>query len=152
MGPLTNSVTQVKLNELNLQVGVNLRIPVGRTIESLKKQVTESLAKWKNNSAIDVKIKSGFRGPMYRNPKGKWVNALLDVATENLSMPREFGSSDGGTSVHNLPNGVQFGLAMPGIKYTGHNANEFKRVEQFLLDLQIVTEMIARIGQMPDLK
>jgi acetylornithine deacetylase/succinyl-diaminopimelate desuccinylase-like protein len=93
-----------------------------------------------------------MKEPMYRNPKGQWVNALLDVATENLSMPREFGSSSGGTSVHNLPNGVQFGLAMPNQKYTGHNANEFKRVDQFLLDLQIITEMIARIGQMPDLK
>ena len=67
-------------------------------------------------------------------------------------MPREFGSSSGGTSVHNLPNGVQFGLAMPHEKYTGHNANEFKRVEQFLLDMQIITEMIARVGQLPSLE
>jgi len=50
---------------------------------------------------------------------------LLDVAIQNLSMPNE--------------------------KYSGHNVNEFKRVDQFLLDLQIITEMIARIGQMPNL-
>jgi hypothetical protein len=37
---------------------------------------------------------------------------------------------------------VQFGLAMPDVKYTGHNDNEFKTTEQFLLDLQIVTEMM----------
>ena len=79
------------------------------------------------------------------------MNALLDVAVGNLGIPREFGSSAGGTSIHDLPNGVQFGLAMPDEKYTGHNANEFKTVDQFLLDLSIVTEMIARLGGMPEL-
>jgi len=68
------------------------------------------------------------------------------VATENLNLPREFMSSDGATSIHDLPNGVQFGLAMPGVKYTGHTDNEFKTIEQFEMDLQIVTEMLARIG------
>ncbi|MNM43293.1 hypothetical protein D3C81_541620 [compost metagenome] len=89
--------------------------------------------------------------PMYRNPEGEWVKALLDVATENLGMKHEFGTSAGATSVHDLPNGVQFGLAMPDVKYTGHNDNEFKTVEQFMLDLQVVSEMVARIGQMPKL-
>ena len=89
--------------------------------------------------------------PMYRNPEGAWVNALLDIAVGNLGIPREFGSSAGSTSIHDLPNGVQFGLAMPDQKYTGHNANEFKTVDQFLLDLSIVTEMIARLGGMPTL-
>ena len=40
---------------------------------------------------------------------------------------------------------------MPGVKYTGHNANEFKTADQFLLDFSIVTEMIARLGGMPAL-
>lgn len=152
MGPLTSSVTLIKLDKANLQVGVNLRIPVGRKVDALKQEVLGKLTKWKDDSRVDVNIQASMSEPMYRNPKGQWVNALLDVATENLNMPREFGSSAGGTSVHNLPNGVQFGLAMPDKKYTGHNANEYKNVEQFLLDLQIITEMIARIGQIPSLE
>lgn len=152
MGPLTNSVTFIKLDDSSLQVAVNLRIPVGREIDELKQDISQRLTTWQKSSGVNVDFQTRMRAPMYRNPKGQWVNALLDVATENLNMPREFGSSAGGTSVHNLPNGVQFGLAMPHLKYTGHNANEFKRVDQFLLDLQIITEMIARIGQMPDLK
>jgi acetylornithine deacetylase/succinyl-diaminopimelate desuccinylase-like protein len=152
MGPLTNSVTFIQLDDAILQVGVNLRIPVGRDVDNLKHDISQKLANWQTGSDVDVDFKIAVREPMYRNPEGQWVNALLDVATENLSMPREFGSSNGGTSVHNLPNGVQFGLAMPDEKYSGHNANEFKRVEQFLLDLQIITEMIARIGQIPNLE
>lgn len=152
MGPLTNSVTFIQLDDAILQVGVNLRIPVGRDVDNLKHDISQKLTNWQTGSDVDVDFKIAVREPMYRNPEGQWVNALLDVATENLSMPREFGSSNGGTSVHNLPNGVQFGLAMPDEKYSGHNANEFKRVEQFLLDLQIITEMIARIGQIPNLE
>ena len=152
MGPLTNAVTSIKLDSTSLIVGVNLRIPVGRESDKLKQDILGKLAVWHKASSVNVDFMVRLSAPMYRNPKGQWVNALLDVATENLSMPREFGSSSGGTSVHNLPNGVQFGLAMPNEKYSGHNANEFKRVEQFLLDLQIITEMIARIGQMPSLE
>ena len=152
MGPLTTAVTFIALDDKNLQVGVNLRLPVGPDVNTLKQDISRKLHAWQKDSAINVAFKIGMREPMYRNPKGQWVNALVDVATENLSMPREFGSSSGGTSVHNLPNGVQFGLAMPHEKYTGHNANEFKRVEQFLLDMQIITEMITRVGQLPSLE
>jgi predicted dipeptidase len=152
MGPLTNAVTYVALDDANLKVGVNLRIPVGRGIDELKLDIASKLSAWQSKAGVNVDFQIRMREPMYRNPKGQWVNALLDVATENLAMPREFGSSAGGTSVHNLPNGVQFGLAMPDEKYTGHNANEFKRVEQFLLDLQIITEMLARVGQIPNLE
>ena len=88
---------------------------------------------------------------MYRNPDGAWVNALLDIAVENLGIAREFGSSSGGTSIHDLPNGVRCGLSLPNEKYTGHNANEFKTVDQFLRDLSIITEMVARLGGMSPL-
>lgn len=152
MGPLTSAVTFIKLDDKNLQVGVNLRIPVGREVDNLQQEMLHKLGLWKHSNKAKVDFNIYMSEPMYRDPKGPWVNALLDVASENLSMPREFGSSSGGTSVHNLPNGVQFGLAMPDKKYSGHNANEFKRVDQFLLDLQIITEMIARIGQMPSLE
>ena len=152
MGPLTSSLTQIKLDDNSLQVGVNLRVPVGRDVDKLQQEIMDKLVKWNKSSGVNVAYDIYMSEPMYRNPKGAWVNALLDVAIENLSMPREFGSSSGGTSVHNLPNGVQFGLAMPDQKYSGHNANEFKRVDQFLLDLQIITEMIARIGQIPSLE
>ncbi|WP_317931395.1 dipeptidase [Halioxenophilus sp. WMMB6] len=151
MGPLTAAITQVKLDDQQLQLAVNLRVPAEVDLARLQQTITDQIVSWgrEQQTAVDLDITLGE--PMYRNPKGKWVNRLLDVATENLGLPREFASSAGGTSVHHLPNGVQFGLAMPGVKYTGHNANEFKTVDQFLMDLQIVTEMMISIGQLPEL-
>jgi acetylornithine deacetylase/succinyl-diaminopimelate desuccinylase-like protein len=151
MGPLTTSLTFINIDEKRLRLAVNLRLPIGREPEQLIAEISQKLDTWAESSTIDVAFNYDVGAPMYRNPEGAWVNALLDVATQTLNMPREFGSSACGTSIHNLPNGVQFGLAMPNLKYTGHNANEFKTVDQFLIDLQIVTEVFAKIGRMPDL-
>lgn len=126
-------------------------MPVGKTTEALKTEIAGKLAAWSKKSHIAVAFDYSIDEPMYRNPEGEWVKALLAVASENLGMEHKYGTSAGATSVHDLPNGVQFGLAMPDVKYTGHNDNEFKTVEQFLLDLQIVTEMMGRIGQLPKL-
>lgn len=151
MGPLTASLTYVGLDQKALKLAVNLRIPKGKPIDTIKDELADKLGDWARTSHTSVAFEYTLDEPMYRNPEGEWVKALLDVATENLGLPHEFGTSAGATSVHDLPNGVQFGLSMPGVKYTGHNDNEFKTVEQFMLDLQVISEMVARIGQMPKL-
>lgn len=152
MGPLTAAQTFVAIDADHLRTAVNLRLPVGREPAALVDQLRNSLNAWAGENGITMQLDISASDPMYRNPEGAWVNALLDIAVENLDIPREFGSSAGGTSIHDLSNGVQFGLALATEKYTGHNANEFKTVEQFLLDLQIATEMFAKLGTMPALQ
>ena len=151
MGPLTTSLTFVGQDDKAFKLAVNLRVPKGKSPETLKAQIADKLSAWDKQSQVDVNFTYSIAEPMYRNPEGEWVKALLAVATENLGMEHKFGTSAGATSVHELPNGVQFGLARPEVKYTGHTDNEFKTVDQFLLDLQIVTEMMGRIGQLPKL-
>lgn len=151
MGPLTASLTYVGMDDKAFKLAVNLRVPKGKSPEVLKSEIANKLSAWSSKTGIAPGFDYSIAEPMYRNPEGEWVKALLAVASENLGMKHQFGTSAGATSVHELPNGVQFGLAMPDVKYTGHNDNEFKTVEQFMLDLQIVTEMMGRIGQLPKL-
>ncbi|MCF4991001.1 peptidase dimerization domain-containing protein, partial [Pseudomonas gessardii] len=151
MGPLTTSLTFVGQDEKAFKLAVNLRVPKGKSPDVLKKEIADKLTAWSSKARITPAFDYSVAAPMYRNPEGEWVKALLAVSTENLGMKPEFGTSAGATSVHELPNGVQFGLARPEAKYTGHTDNEFKTTEQFLLDLQIVTEMMGRIGQLPKL-
>jgi predicted dipeptidase len=151
MGPLTTSLTFVGMDDNVFKLAVNLRVPKGRSPEVLKAQIAEKIAAWSKKTHVAATFDYSIAEPMYRNPEGEWVKALLAVSTENLGMEHTFGTSAGATSVHELPNGVQFGLARPEVKYTGHTDNEFKTVDQFLLDLQIVTEMMGRIGQLPKL-
>lgn len=151
LGPLTASLTYVGMDEKAFKLAVNLRVPKGKTPDVLKTEIADKLDAWSNHSHIAPTFDYSIAEPMYRNPEGEWVKALLAVASENLGMEHQYGTSAGATSVHDLPNGVQFGLARPEVKYTGHTDNEFKTVDQFLLDLQIVTEMLGRIGQLPKL-
>ncbi|MFN3357340.1 MAG: dipeptidase [Pseudomonas sp.] len=151
MGPLTTSLTFVGLDDNAFKLAVNLRMPKGKSPETLKTEIAEKLSAWDTRTKVNVDFTYSIAEPMFRNPEGEWVKALLAVASENLGMKHTFGTSAGATSVHELPNGVQFGLARPEVKYTGHTDNEFKTVDQFLLDLQIVTEMMGRIGQLPKL-
>ncbi|MFL1391306.1 dipeptidase [Pseudomonas tritici] len=151
MGPLTTSLTFVGLDDNAFKLAVNLRVPKGKSPEKLKAEIAEKLSAWDKKTKVNVDFTYSVAEPMFRNPEGEWVKALLAVASENLGMEHKFGTSAGATSVHELPNGVQFGLARPEVKYTGHTDNEFKTVDQFLLDLQIVTEMMGRIGQLPKL-
>ncbi|KAB0507476.1 dipeptidase [Pseudomonas lini] len=151
MGPLTASLTYVGMDEKAIKLAVNLRVPKGKSPEVLKTEIADKLGAWSKKTHIAAGFDYSIAEPMHRNPEGEWVKALLAVASENLGMEHKFGTSAGATSVHELPNGVQFGLARPEVKYTGHNDNEFKTVDQFLLDLQIVTEMFGRIGQLPKL-
>ena len=151
MGPLTTSLTFVGLDDKAFKLAVNLRVPKGKSPETLKKEIADKLSAWDKQTKVKVSFTYSVAEPMYRNPEGEWVKALLAVASENLGMEHKFGTSAGATSVHELPNGVQFGLARPEVKYTGHTDNEFKTVDQFLLDLQIVTEMMGRVGQLPKL-
>ncbi|MHB2060452.1 dipeptidase [Pseudomonas monsensis] len=151
MGPLTTSLTYVAIDHNAFKLAVNLRVPKGKSPEKLKAEIADKLAAWSKKNHVAVAFDYSIAEPMYRNPEGEWVKALLAVSTENLGMKHEFGTSAGATSVHELPNGVQFGLARPEVKYTGHTDGEFKTVDQFQLDLQIVTEMMGRIGQLPKL-
>ncbi|WP_263263426.1 dipeptidase [Pseudomonas sp. RIT-PI-S] len=151
MGPLTASPTFVGMDDKAFKLAVNLRVPKGKSPQALKAEIAGKLEAWSKKTHIAPALDYSIAEPMYRNPEGEWVKALLDVATENLGMEHKFGTSAGATSVHELPNGVQFGLAKPDVKYTGHTDNEFKTTEQFLLDLQIVTEMMVRVGQLPKL-
>ena len=151
MGPLTTSLTYVGEDDTTFKLAVNLRVPKGKSPEALKAEIADKLSAWTKKNHVAVTFDYSIAEPMYRNPEGEWVKALLAVASENLGMEHKYGTSAGATSVHELPNGVQFGLARPEVKYTGHTDGEFKTVDQFLLDLQIVTEMMGRIGQLPKL-
>jgi predicted dipeptidase len=148
MGPLTTVVTYVKVKDGVLHLVVNPRAPRGKEPAQLIGEIRRGLSAWQHRTNIDADIDIKIKRYMYRNPKGPWIEALLDVfqnATGIKAGPR---SSNGYTSARQLPNGVQFGPGIPGQKSTAHKANEFKRKSNFLRDVQIITEMMLRLSNL----
>lgn len=148
MGPLTVTLTTVTLTQERLRIGVSGRPPRGKAVNDLKREVEEKLADYRNRRGFRFDPTVRVWDFMYRNPEGRWINTLLDIFGDVTGMEARPVSSNGGTTAKLLPNAVSFGPGMPGEKYMGHTVNEFKGLENFLLDAQMFTEMILRIGNL----
>ena len=148
MGPLTASVTYVKLDEDVLELLVNKRAPRGKEPEQLIAEIERGLEAWRARSGVEFSLEIEQERYMYRDPKGPWIATLLDIYQGVTGREPTPESSAGATTARQLPNGVQFGLGLPDERYTGHNANEFKKIENYLMDVQMITEMLLRLGNL----
>jgi len=83
MGPLTASLTYVKVDNTGMELITNLRVPKGRDIGELKQEILDRLAEWSAMSNLPLDLELDIAEPMFRNPEGQWIQTLLDVATEN---------------------------------------------------------------------
>ncbi len=148
MGPLTASVTFVEATDEQLRVAVNTRMPRGKEAPALKAEIEALLNAWTAESGVAMTLEYDQLGHIFRNPKGPWITTLLAIFRENTGIEAGPQSSAGATSARDMPNGIQFGLTLPGARYSGHNANEFKKLSLFLLDSRIVPEMMLRLSNL----
>ena len=75
MGPLTTSLTFVGLDDKAFKLAVNLRVPKGKSPETLKKEIADKLSAWDKQTKVKVSFTYSVAEPMYRNPEGEWVKA-----------------------------------------------------------------------------
>jgi len=153
MGPLTLSPNLVRMgNDGRLEVTVNVRMPRGRTPDELKAQVTSKVNAWAsaNNVKLDVVYDQG--NWMARDPKGAWLSTLLDIYGDTTGLEAKPVPTAGSTTAKLMPNAINFGPAMPGKKYTAHNAKEYKEVPDLDADMQMFTEMLVRIGNLQQMQ
>ena len=151
MGPFTAVVTQVVEDRSHVRVNVNMRMPRGRDRDELVAQVRSRLERYGRESGDTFALQVRLEPPMVRDPARAYISTLLEVfggVTGRTSLPV---SSAGATTARQLPNGVNFGPTMPEEKYLGHTALEFKKRANFLLDVQLFTEMLLRLGRMQEL-
>jgi predicted dipeptidase len=152
MGPLTASPTLVRENAGKVEVTANVRMPRGNTPEALSTATQAKVRAWgvANGIAVDVAHTQG--NWMARDPKGAWLSTLLNIFGDTTGLPAAPVSTAGSTTAKQMPNAINFGPAMPGKKYTAHNANEFKEIADLDADMQMFTEMLLRIGNLPQMQ
>ncbi|WP_432725961.1 dipeptidase [Variovorax sp. W6] len=153
MGPLTFSPNLIRTGaDGRLVVSVNTRMPRGRTPEELKAQVTAKINEWAaaNKAAVEIKYDQG--NWMARDPSGQWLTTLLNIYGDTTGLEAKPVSAAGATTAKQMPNAISFGPGMPGKKYTGHNAKEYKEVPDLDADLQMFTEMLVRIGNLKQMQ
>ncbi|CAN7379560.1 dipeptidase [Variovorax sp. LjRoot84] len=148
MGPLTMSPNLIREKDGKLEVTANVRMPRGNTPEKLTQAVTARVKGWAAESQAKVEIDYQQGDWMARDPKGAWLSTLLNIFGDTTGLEAKPVPTAGSTTAKLMPNAINFGPAMPGKKYTAHNAKEFKEVADLDADMQMFTEMLVRIGNL----
>lgn len=152
MGPLTMSPNLVREKDGMVDVLVNVRMPRGRTPEVLVHSTKVKINDWAAQASVPVIIDHQQGNWMARDPKGAWLSTLLNTFGDTTGLPAQPVSTAGSTTAKLMPNAINFGPAMPGKKYTAHNAKEFKEVADLDADMQMFTEMLVRIGNLDQMQ
>jgi predicted dipeptidase len=148
MGPLTMSPNLVREKDGMVDVLVNVRMPRGSTPENLVQASKVKINDWAAQASVPVIIDHQQGNWMARDPKGAWLSTLLNTFGDTTGLEAKPVSTAGSTTAKLMPNAINFGPAMPGKKYTAHNAKEYKEVVDLDADMQMFTEMLVRIGNL----
>ena len=152
MGPLTMSPNLIREKDGKVDVLVNVRMPRGNTPEALAKATTERIKAWGTQAGVAVEVEHKQGNWMARDPKGAWLGTLLNTFGDTSGLHAQPVRTAGSTTANRMPNAINFGPAMPGKKYTAHNAKEFKEVADLDADMQMFTEMLVRIGNLQQMQ
>ncbi len=153
MGPLTLSPTLIRAAaDGKVDVTVNVRMPRGSTPDELKAAVGSKIAAWAASSQTQAVVQYDQGNWMARDPSGVWLSTLLNIFGDTTGLEAKPVATAGSTTAKLMPNAINFGPAMPGKKYTAHNAKEFKEVADLDADMQMFTEMLVRIGNLPKMQ
>lgn len=147
MGPLTLSLGTLREAPDALVAGINLRRPAGRTNAEVEATVREAIDSWAAENDLEgLTLELSLSEP-HRVHDAPHVPVLLRTFSHytGIEDPQPI-SVGGGTHARMVPNGVDFGPAMPGALYTGHSEHEFITREQLLLNLEMYTSMLVDLS------
>lgn len=152
MGPLTMSPNLIREKDGKVDVLVNVRMPRGSTPEALTQATSAKIKAWGAQAGVAVEVDHQQGNWMARDPKGAWLATLLNTFGDTTGLEAKPVPTAGSTTAKLMPNAINFGPAMPGKKYTAHNAKEFKEVADLDADMQMFTEMLVRIGNLQQMQ
>ena len=147
MGPLTLTLATLEEKDGLLTAGVSFRRPAGRDRAEVELAVKSALDGWRDVQDLEALTYELAVYDPYQAGEAPQVPVLLDVFSHytGIEDPQPI-SIGGGTNAGLLPNGVSFGPSMPGVPYTGHSEHEFIGREQFILNLEMYTAVLAELA------
>jgi dipeptidase D len=147
MGSLTLSLTVLEERDDGLSAGINIRRPAGPTNEEVDRRVRQAVAAWQERSGIsELEVETMIFDPYWARD-APHVPTLLRIFERYSGLTdAEALSMGGGTHARLLPNGVNFGPAMPGTPYSGHSEHEYMEREHFRLSLEMYAALRVELA------
>ena len=139
-GKLTLNVGHLKFYENYLQVGINLRIPVNTSIETVTNLIDLKCEKYSLETHI-----AGKQNPLYVPKDNYLVQTLCNIFNQKTNSNFEPIAIGGGTYARAFDNCISFGANFPGDTDMCHQANEFVDVEKLVLACKIYADAIYEL-------
>ncbi len=141
-GKLTLNVGHLKFYENYLQVGINLRIPVNTSIETVTNLIELKCQKYSLETYV-----AGKQNPLYVPKDNYLVQTLCNIFNQKTNSNFQPIAIGGGTYARAFDNCISFGANFPGDTDMCHQANEFVDVEKLVLACKIYAEAIYELAK-----
>ena len=139
-GKLTLNVGDFCLQNNYLQFGINLRIPINTSIDTVTNLINLKCQNYSLNTYVD-----GAQEPLYIPKNNYLVRTLCNIFNKMTNSNSEPITIGGGTYARAFENCVSFGANFPGDTDMCHQANEFIDIDKLMLSCKIYAETIYEL-------
>ena len=142
-GKLTLNVGNLKFYENHLQIGINLRIPIHTTIDTVANLIDLECKKY----FLDTYV-AGRQNPLYVPKDNYLVKTLCNIFNKKTNSNADPIAIGGGTYARAFKNCVSFGANFPGDIDMCHQANEFVSIDKLMLACKIYADAIYELAKL----
>ena len=139
-GKLTLNVGDFKFYENYLQLGINLRIPINTSIDTITNLIDLKCKNYSLDTYVD-----GVQESLYVPKDNYLVKTLCNIFNKMTNSNSEPIAIGGGTYARAFKNCVSFGANFPGDTDICHQANEFIDIDKLMLSCKIYAETIYEL-------
>lgn len=141
-GSLTLNVGNFKLENNQLKLGLNLRIPIHTLIEDIENLFLNCLSDYKH---ITYK-KVGSKPALYIPKDNYLVKTLCNIYNQEANSHLDPIAIGGATYARAFDNCVSFGANLPGQKDMCHQTDEFMSIDNLLFACKVYAKAICELG------
>lgn len=141
-GSLTLNVSDLKLENKFIKIGMNLRIPVTIPIIDVGNAFLKQTSSYIN---VDFQTKE-YKEPIYISKDDNLVKTLCRIYNETTYSQEDPIAIGGATYARAFDNCVSFGPNLPGQKDMCHQTDEFISIDNLILASKIYAKAIYELG------
>lgn len=141
-GNLTLNVSDLKLENKFIKIGMNLRIPVTIPIIDIGNAFLKQTSSYIN---VDFQTKE-YKEPIYISKDNNLVKTLCKIYNETTHSQEEPIAIGGATYARAFDNCISFGPNLPGQKDMCHQTDEFISIDNLILASKIYAKAIYELG------
>lgn len=141
-GNLTLNVSDLKLENKFIKIGMNLRIPVTIPIIDIGNAFLKQTSSYIN---VDFQTKE-YKEPIYISKDNNLVKSLCRIYNETTHSQEEPIAIGGATYARAFDNCISFGPNLPGQKDMCHQTDEFISIDNLILASKIYAKAIYELG------